>query len=327
MARKAKHDWPYWWAVWQKVKEKSEINLVQFCADNDLPYDSCRINFKKIERNQTEKTEIIETEKTTTEKIKTERIPKKRRAHNWVDYKEEFLRGDYANLSEFAREKGIDPKNSNFERKTKGWLDEKGEIRGKVQENAVSQIVHAKSADIYADALIKLYKCVAILEKVQGKDEIVLKRVKTPRDAKDSAIWVNESIKAIKEIVPIIREFQERKDRSDILERLKIKEIDAATAALEFEMLGLPIPKAVEMMLARMPAPVLSEPEVYGLDDDELEALHQEGLKNYEQQLIEWVPKRQEIIEKVKQEMKGNDSFAIEKLMGEMDKPSEGEED
>jgi hypothetical protein len=321
MARKANHDWPYWWAVYQKVREKSDINLVQFCADNDLPYDSAKKAFQNIAKGKNSEGKndggkIIEG--------KNKGIKKR---HNWASYKEEFLRGDYANLSEFAREKGIDPKNSNFERKTKGWLDEKGGIRGKVQENAVSQIVHAKSADIYADALIKLYKCVAILEKVQGKDEIVLKRVKTPRDAKDSAIWVNESIKAIKEIVPIIREFQERKDRSDILERLKIKEIDAATAALEFEMLGLPIPKAVEMMLARMPAPVLSEPEVYGLDDDELEALHQEGLKNYEQQLIEWVPKRQEIIEKVKQEMKGNDSFAIEKLMGEMDKPSEGEED
>jgi len=98
---------------------------------------------------------------------------------------------------------------------------------------------------------------------------------------------------------------QTAKILKDVLEnKLTVRE-----AAYKFNMLGLPIPEALKIELAKI-EPEQPEPEVPpSLDDAELERRYQETLAKQDKEETEFVPQRREEVTAIKEELKDLDSF------------------
>jgi len=88
-------------------------------------------------------------------------------------------------------------------------------------------------------------------------------------------------------------------------------------AAYKFNILGLPIPEALKIELSKQEPekPVPDIPET--LDEEELERRYQEALANQDKEESEFVPQRQEEVKKIKDELKGLDSFSPEATGGD----------
>jgi len=65
-----------------------------------------------------------------------------RRTFDWPALKKEFITGDYKNLSEFKREKGIA---QNMSKPFKGWIEEKKEVQERALEAAKEEVVRVEA--------------------------------------------------------------------------------------------------------------------------------------------------------------------------------------
>ncbi len=84
----------------------------------------------------------------------------------------------------------------------------------------------------------------------------------------------------------------------------------AREAAYKFNMLGLPLPEVLRIELSKAP-PEPPPPDIPpAMEDAELEERYRRALERNEQQTGEWVPKRQEEVKEIKNDLKGIDSFA-----------------
>jgi hypothetical protein len=63
-----------------------------------------------------------------------------RARYDWEALKKEFLLGDYKSVQEFARKKNL-PVNAHFFRKTKGWAEEKRELRERKERKITEAVV------------------------------------------------------------------------------------------------------------------------------------------------------------------------------------------
>lgn len=97
-----------------------------------------------------------------------------------------------------------------------------------------------------------------------------------------------------------------------ILKRAMEGEITPLDAAYEINMLGLPLPEVLKLQLNK-PAPPPPPPEERPpLTSEELEQKYQESLKIAEGQREDFLPKRQEEIRELKEEMKNLEQFGEE---------------
>jgi len=96
----------------------------------------------------------------------------------------------------------------------------------------------------------------------------------------------------------------------DIFEALLAGEITVREAALRYNKEGLPLPKAVEIMLAKEPPEEPGEDDSKGaISEIELDRLYEERLVASKCQEKEFVPERKEAVEKLKKELADQDSF------------------
>ena len=60
---------------------------------------------------------------------------------NWDELKKDFILGDYKSLSEFADKKGLN-RNGNFNKKTKGWTEEKAKKRKEKSNKIIEKTIN-----------------------------------------------------------------------------------------------------------------------------------------------------------------------------------------
>ncbi len=95
----------------------------------------------------------------------------------------------------------------------------------------------------------------------------------------------------------------------EILDDLIADKINAVTAALLFTKDGLPLPRALELLLGRVSLPE-PKPEVPpGVSDEELEAGYRRKMAEIEGQKEQWLPERHKEVANLKDELKNAESW------------------
>jgi hypothetical protein len=93
---------------------------------------------------------------------------------NWEELKREFILGDYKSLTDFAKKKGL-KRNGNFNKKTKGWAEEKATkeqqkskevVKGTLERQIQNEIDRNTAHLIAWDALLDI-----VMEMVTDKDK------------------------------------------------------------------------------------------------------------------------------------------------------------
>lgn len=99
------------------------------------------------------------------------------------------------------------------------------------------------------------------------------------------------------------------KEAVAIINRLLADEITTREAAYRLWMIGEKIPDAMKIELEKTP-PDMPPPELPpAMSDEELEERYQKGLARQNQQRDDFVPKRREEVQAIKEELKGIESF------------------
>ena len=99
------------------------------------------------------------------------------------------------------------------------------------------------------------------------------------------------------------------KHAMEILDELLAGNIDAVAAALQFTKEGLPLPRALELMLSKVSLPEPTPELPPEISDEELEAAYQRKKAEIDDQKEKWLPKRQAEVATLKEEMKNIESF------------------
>lgn len=95
----------------------------------------------------------------------------------------------------------------------------------------------------------------------------------------------------------------------EILDDLIADKINAVTAALLFAKDGLPLPRALELLLGRVSLPE-PKPEVPpGVSDEELEAGYRRKMAEIDGQKEQWLPARHKEVASLKDELKNIESW------------------
>jgi antitoxin component of RelBE/YafQ-DinJ toxin-antitoxin module len=246
----AKHDWPYLKVVWDQFKEQNPgATLKQFTIDNGLPYDSCQVAFKRINKR---------TDKPTTDK------PTKN------------------------RQTLFDP------------------VSPSEAKEVVEAVTNERVAAVHAEVLTRLYRALKRLEEIQDKESKV--EIETPQDVKHSVSAVGDMVRTLREIMPFILELRDRGNLDDIITRLQNREYDVAHASLEISKMGLNLPEAMRILLAKSPPLVINQ-EFVGVDEQELNDKALEALEGIGWQYENFLPQRRQEVIELKRELEHADSF------------------
>jgi antitoxin component of RelBE/YafQ-DinJ toxin-antitoxin module len=100
----------------------------------------------------------------------------------------------------------------------------------------------------------------------------------------------------------------------EILENLINGEIDVRTAALKFEMAGLPLPKSIEVQIRKVVDEDGTPSDSEFPSDDELEAEYQETMAALEKEVQQFLPERRVEVEKLKDDIEKRDSFSKDEI-------------
>lgn len=294
----AKHDYVALLATFEEVAKNTGMSLKAFCEREKLKYDTVRKGFQKVRANPPVK--------------KPPKKQRKTRRHNWEAYRIEFLEGPYKNLSEFARSKNLIRDSKGFKTQTKQWLAEKAKVVAKEQAAEAEAIAEQKKRErfgqIHGRFLSAFYKC------QQGYEDVLqhLKADKDhgPRDHKDSAGALRTIQTGLKELFPMIMDFEESERSKTLIQSLLAGEIDVTEAALKYAEMGGNLPEAVKILLGKTQPPEADVDDGDRPSDEELEELYLEGISKITTQEVEFVPQRQREIEQLKAECKDADSFS-----------------
>jgi hypothetical protein len=296
MAR-ASHNWSHWHAVWMEIA-KTGVSLAQFCKRENLPYDPCRIAFKKLEKNGYE----------------TETSTRKCNDTQWAIWKQEFLAGDFKTISEFVRTKGLKPGTGFVSRNTRGWLVERGKIRAQSEAESVAAIADSKGAEAIASlhgrALIALYQVLGDVEANGPVRNKIHQSIDGPRDNADFLRGVNLALDALLKVLPPIARIEAATATRTILQKVLDQGLDVTDASIRLEMMGVSLPETLKILLAKQEPTQPETPENEIPSDEELEKRWRDGIDKIKNQEETFIPERQREIEELKTECKDADSFA-----------------
>jgi len=292
----ARHNWSHWFTVWREIR-KTGVSLAEFCRRESLPYDPCRIAFKKLEKNGYE----------------TETSTRKCNDTQWAIWKQEFLAGDFKTISEFVRTKGLKQGTGFVSRNTRGWLVERGKIRERNEVENLAAITEHEGckaiAKLHARVLSALYDCLNDLEANGPKRKGLHEGIDNVRDNADFLRGVSTAIDALLKVLPPISKIEGTVAARDILKQLVEGSMDVTQASLTFEELGIDLPQTVRILLAKEEPPEPDPGSNFVPDDDFLEAAYQEGIARIRQQEEVFLPGRRFEIEQLKIECEDADSF------------------
>ncbi len=122
----------------------------------------------------------------------------------------------------------------------------------------------------------------------------------------------------------LTRTYQAPPESVAILEQFQRGEASLIETALEFAMLGLPLPEPIKILLSRSTPPEEKPAEEFGFSEEELEARYQESLREEERQLNDFRPERREEIRELKEKLKGQGGFDVEAMIREAEEQTGG---
>ncbi len=228
--------------------------------------------------------------------------------------KAEFVAGPYKSVSDFCRQRKIKP-SGYFRTKTKGWTAEKKKIQShtelKTVENMIADNAAEATRDLYSTVLSIQFQLFELLKMV-AQSHTRWKEVKSPYTAREAANFVIDMERAIERIVPAIRGLEKMSEVNKIFDRLADGTMDVTKASFKLLMLGVKVPKALELMLAKhqIEEPELDDNDV--ISDEAILAKREQLLKAVEKERIELVAERTKYVSDLKKKMKGKDSFVAQ---------------
>ena len=173
-------------------------------------------------------------------------------------------------------------------------------------KTVVEAVCNERVAIVHAEILTRLYRALKRLEEIQDAEKAI--DIKTAQDVKHSVSAVSDLVRTLREIMPFIIELRDRGNLEAIIGKIQAREFDVTHASLELSKMGVNLPDALRIMLAKTP-PIVIENHLESPNMDVLDQRAQEALEHVNWQLECFLPKRgQEIIE-LKQELKDVESF------------------
>ena len=250
-------------------------------------------------------------------KQNTTQKPTQRRRRDWGELKAEFLAGPYTSISEFARACGLNESSHHFRKKTEGWRDEKAKIEQKINKRVAQQLSEDKTAEkvcnIYADALIIQLELFELLESL-ARSHRNWKPIKSSSDALAAAKFSTEIQTAIERIVPNIRGLHKMSQVNAVLGQLSDGKIDIAQASIKLTILGVKLPRALELLLSKhQPEEIPPDDDDY-IDEAKILERRRTILLEIENERETLVPDRKKFVNDLKKQMKDRDSFSAEAI-------------
>jgi hypothetical protein len=300
---KLKPDYVALLSTYDTVKATTGMTIKAFCAQEGLPYKTVLKGFKKVKESPPEPKNPY---------IPSKDRRRKNRRHDWKAYRIEYVQSDFKSIAEFLRSKDLTNTTGGVKIHTKGWNKEKAiieaERRQKINEELIDKAKRQRFGELQGRVLTALYKCMTGYEEIQKH----LKSDKDhgPRDHKDSAGTFRTIQMALKELVPMIMDFEESAQSKELIQKLIAGDLDITEVALRYAEMGGNLPEAVKILLGKVQP---EEPDIEEGDrpsDEELENLYMKGIAKITTQEIEFVPQRQREIEQLKKECKDADSFS-----------------
>jgi len=284
--------------TFEEVQKNLGMNLKQFCEREQLSYNTIRKAFQKVKANPP---------------VKPRKNPqRKTRSHNWPAYRIEFLEGPYETLSEFARAKKLRRDAPGFKKQTANWLKEKSKIISQQKEAEAEAIAEnakrERFGQLHGRFLTSYYKCQEGYEGIL--QHLAADKDHGPRDHKDTAGALRTIQAGLKELYPMIMDFEESENSKTLIQKMIAGEIDVTEAALKYSQMGGNLPEAVKILLGKTQPTEVEVDEGDRPSDEELEELYMEGIAKITTQEVEFVPQRQRGVEQLKEECKDADSFS-----------------
>jgi hypothetical protein len=301
----ARHDWAHWYAVFREVQRAGNLTLVDFCRAEKLPYGAAQKAFRRLEMAKEEHSH---------NRGESGRTARTSAPAKWESLRLEFLQGDWITLSDFAKDRGLNSSTGYFSKMTKGWLDQKAEIRAKTAAESVAAIADQKGAEaiarLHARVLTALYTCLSDLEANGPVREQLHGAIDGVKDNADFLRGVSVAIDSLLKLLPAVSRIEGSVAARDIIQQLAAGEVDVTRAALAFEEMGVALPDSVKILLGKQ-EPIEPElPENETPSDDELERRWREGISRIRKQEEDFLPQRQREVEELKRECKDADSFS-----------------
>ena len=303
---KARHDWDHWHEVYRETcKQQGDIPLTQFCEKNGLPYQNAKKAFayrKKAEEGKGGKG---------ISRLKGRGGNKKgRKSYNWNALKADFLSNDYDSLADFARKHGMNYNTNSFRKGTEGWLEQKGKIEVAAEAEVLNKIQGVTVAKAHACFLKQLDDAMNHLERASELGYMVGNNVQYPLDWKFFITTIGDFLKVQKEYLPWIQKLIGSRESVNILKQLKSGEISVHDAAYEFEILGIDIPKTLEIELKK--GEDVSDEGENLLTDEELEEEYNAMIAEVDRQKAA-LPERKAEIEQLKADVDASEAWVEEK--------------
>ena len=309
--RKASHDWDHWFLVYGEVcKQQGEIPLTKFCEKRGLPYQSAKKAFAARRKKAEMEAEKNSRKGPAPARGKRGSKRGKNQKCDWNALKAKWLAGEYESLSDMARQNGLDCTAGNFKTQTSGWIDERSQIVAHAEVEVLNKIQGVTVAKAHACFLKQLDDAMNHLERASELGYIVGNNVQYPLDWKFFITTIGDFLKVQKEYLPWIQKLIGSRESVNILKQLKSGEISVHDAAYEFEILGIDIPKTLEIELKK--GEDVSDDGENLLTDEELEEEYNAMIAEVDKQKAA-LPERKAEIEQLKAEVDASEAWVEEK--------------
>ena len=159
------------WKLIEKDFRVSGQTLTAYCQEKGIPYSSARKH--------------IDVVPAASKKAPRGKARKKTWHHDWTALKQEFMTFE-GTLADFARSKGFEPDDGNFNKNAVGWVDEKAILQQQTVQQAKKQAAVEHRAK-YEQHLTELREMVesSISHLQQLDSEVLSMERETVRDVKD----------------------------------------------------------------------------------------------------------------------------------------------
>lgn len=237
-------------------------------------------------------------------------------APNWPAIRDAYLAWKFASLAEVSRYVGMHHRSKAFRNATAGWKAARDAAERPGLPITIEALAKQRAADkargLCAEILAIHYNLLDLLGEVSKGYKKWEDAHKSPWFSREAVRFVIDMQTALEKLLPNVQGLQKLKQVQQIFQGLKAGGMDINQAAIEFAMLGVDMPKPLEIMLTNY------QPEDEPLNDGE-EITDEMIMKRRARLMMEieeertgFVTERKQVVAEMKKEMAGSDSFAAQ---------------
>ena len=236
----------------------------------------------------------------------------------WPAVREAYLTFKCKSLNDVARRLGVRKDHRGFREAVRGWAKERKALQPAVAVKTAEEISAAggiqKVRDLNASALAALYRLAALLAEVSRSWKVWAADIRTPWHAQMAAQAAIDLSKAMDKILPAIKGLEGLKKVNRIFSDLSENRIDVVRAALDLAILGVALPKPIEIMLSKHRPEELPPDSGDEITQEQIMARRAEMLAEIETEREDFVRERKQLVARLRDETSGSDSFAAQAL-------------